>query len=191
MLASHAQATPMSKSFLRLHIVSLALLSLAHQGCSAVAMLTGSFERPAVEVVASRVTALGTRRADVVIELEVENPNAFALTARDLSYRFALDGSMVAEGEWQLSATIPAKGKGRIELPLRVQLEKLLQSAATGLALGEIPYQLDATLTVGTFLLQRDIEITEASVLRLNLPLGLARLGHLGAALLGRKQKEP
>ncbi len=177
----------MVKSSLRFHIVSLLLLSLVSQGCSAIAMLSGSFASPTVEVVASRVAALSTRRADVFIELEVDNPNSFALTARDLTYRFSLDGSMVAEGDWHVGATIPASGKALVELPLRVHLDKLLQSAAAGLVLGEIPYQLDATLTVGSFLLQREIEIAEASVLRLNLPLGLARLGRLGAALSRRR----
>ncbi len=137
-------------------------------------LIAGKYDAPDIRLVASKVTSLTRHSATAVFTFAVHNPNSFALDAYNVRYRLKFDGAVVAEGNPPANVALPANAAAEIELLAIIHRDKLLNVAATALMLGEIPYRLEATFAVGTFLFQRQIDIVESGVLLLNLPLGLA-----------------
>lgn len=161
-------------SAIRRVIIPLAL-GLPLTGCSLVARVTGGFESPALELQASKVESVSLAVTHVVFELAIHNPNAYALRSRELRYRLTVDQTVVAEGVVDVTAPLPPRSSAPVYLPVDVGLDRLLNAAPAAMVLGEIPYNLDVWVSVDSWLRQRQVHLVTSSVLRLNLPLGLAR----------------
>jgi len=146
-------------------------------GCSLVAGVTGSSESPVVELQASRVESVSLGTTHLVFELVFHNPNAFTLTARAFQYRLTVNRTVVADGATNVSVTVPPKASASADLPIGVERDRLSNAAQGAMVLGEIPFDLDVWLAVDSWLHRREIHLLASSVLRLNLPLGLAREG--------------
>jgi len=158
-------------------LLCLPLFVAALHGCAGIKMLRGGVEAPEVVLAASKVVAFSARRADLLFDFDVRNPNAFALTAHSLNYRLTVRDKVVAEGSRDTAVSLPAGGDALVQLPIQAHVDPLMEAAVAGFVVGEIPYRLEATLTFGSFLFRQQIDIVASSILRLNLPLGLANHG--------------
>jgi LEA14-like dessication related protein len=156
-------------------VVVLLGLCQALAGCSLMARVTGGFESPVIELEASKVEAISLERTLLLFELVVHNPNAYTVSAQALRYRLTVGGTVIAAGATDVAQTVPANGAAPANLPIEVRGDRLSNAAQRVLVLGEIPYDLDVWLSVGSWLRQREVHLRASSVLRMNLPVGLAR----------------
>ncbi|MEW8367869.1 MAG: LEA type 2 family protein, partial [Candidatus Thiodiazotropha taylori] len=77
---------------------------------------------PDVRVSRIDVQRMSLQAIDLMLELEVENPNRFALMLQRLDYQFKLNGIDVGQGAAAQSLNIDKQGKGRVRLPLSLDL---------------------------------------------------------------------
>jgi len=151
------------------------MVSVPLTSCSLMARMTGRFEDPALELQGSKVESVSPEMTRLLFTLAVHNPNAFPLDSRVQRYRLTVSKTVVAESTSNILATVPAGGPTFVDLPIEVGPGSLSNAAPGAVVLGEIPYDLDVWLSVDTWLRRREVHLQTSSVLRLNLPLGLAR----------------
>jgi len=151
-------------------------------GCGASALISGRFDPPQVSIGAARVDTLSLAAATLSIGLDVFNPNPYSLRVRGLEYRLSTAGTLLAEGAASGAIDLPGEQRATVILPVRLDLEALARAAQAALSLGEVPYDLELRFNVGTMFLERPVRHVESSVLRLTLPLGLARRSHMDAS---------
>jgi LEA14-like dessication related protein len=84
---------------------------------------------PDIAIHRVEVEHLTLQKADVMFELEVTNPNQFAVMLNRLNYQLKLNGIDVAKGISQQPGKIKQQGKGLLKLPLSLDLVK----AGTGI----------------------------------------------------------
>ena len=158
------------------------LCSLSLTGCSLLARATGTFDDPTIALQTSKVESVSPQTTSLVFTLAVCNPNEFALRPLALHYRLSVNREVVAEGS-SGGATVPPKGSVAVDVPIEVRRESLSNAAPAAMVLGEIPYDLEVRMSFDSCLKARAIHFTTSSVLRLNLPLGLANAGTVAFAL--------
>lgn len=181
MLAERVLLSPFSQRSLRAARLGVGalLLALLVAACGMPALLAGHFETPEVTLADSKVEAISPSAADVVFGLDIYNPNAYGLRLRSLRYRLRIAGASLAEGETREGLALPGRGVATVRIPVTLDLEALRAAAQPALMAGEIPYQLEAWLRIGTLLVDREVQFSDSSALRLNLPLGLASVDAL------------
>lgn len=102
---------------------------------------------PRVEVRSLRLDALDGEGARVVLDLGVDNPNAFGLTLAELRYTLHVDNRRWASGSMDRSAAVPAHGTGRLSLPLELDFAAIGGEAWQVLTgSGAIDYTLEGRL---------------------------------------------
>src|SRR5215204_6005880 len=99
----------------------LVLLCLADVGCSAVQKPTASLKSATIgEATADGIT--------VNFDLDLRNPNAFALPLGDADYALSLGGVKVIDDKLKPSGSIPAGGDLAFTLPVRLTFADLLKA---------------------------------------------------------------
>jgi LEA14-like dessication related protein len=161
---------------------TIALLGPVLWGCAMSALLTGRFEEPEITLADSKVETISSTTVRLSFGLDIFNPNSYGLQLRVTRYRLIIGGTVMAQGGEPVAVSLPAHGKATVHLPADVAFEVLQSTAHAAMMTGEIPYQLEAWFQVGNLLRTRQLSFVDSSVLRLNLPLGLARSGGLAVA---------
>lgn len=106
---------------------------------------------PRVSVAALRLDRLTLTAASLVLSLDLRNPNDFSLSLQGLDYRFEVGGRQWAQGRAARAAAIPARGAGRLELQITLDLVAAGRTVAELLARrGPVTYVLDGNAEVGT-----------------------------------------
>ncbi|MBV2090102.1 MAG: LEA type 2 family protein [Candidatus Thiodiazotropha sp. (ex Ctena orbiculata)] len=102
---------------------------------------------PDVRVSRIDVQRMSLQAIDLMLELEVENPNRFALILQRLDYQFKLNGIDVGQGAAAQSLNIDKRGKGRVRLPLSLDLQKAGSGLYSALMGGRgLSYELSGML---------------------------------------------
>lgn len=126
--------------------MSLARLSLALAGLTLACMpsrqLLSRRPEPSAQVLSIRTEAFDRQRADLVLEIAVENPGAdLALSAAD--YEILAQGRSFATGTAALSLRVPRGGRASLSLPIGLAYLDLPWAARLRYRQGE-PVQLVA-----------------------------------------------
>ncbi len=113
---------------------------------------TGSFvQTPSVNLTSVELDKVSFKGQTFLLEFGVENPNAFPLPVKMISYKVTLEGRKFAGGEARCDIMIPARGDGTfvmsVELDLLQTRDDLVSIVSDG-ASGDIDYQLDGSLTL-------------------------------------------
>lgn len=124
-------------------LLPLCLLSLA---CSAV----GGLERPTATVKSMSLGEVTRAGLTMNFAVDVANPNKFDVPVTDSDYALKLAGVKVLDGKAKPDGALPAGGTRSLVVPVALTFENLLAAESalvkTG---GNVPYALDAGLTVG------------------------------------------
>ena len=121
-------------------LLPLCLFSLACQ----------SVQRPTATVRGMSLRDIDSRGFTMNFDVELDNPNAFALPLADVDYALALAGSRLLSGEARPDATLPANGSRDLTLPVTLTFEDLLRAEESlRRSGGDVPYALDATFIFG------------------------------------------
>lgn len=86
---------------------------------------------PGLRLAGASVELASLTELDLLLALEVENANAFALPGATLGYELLVNGVVVATGREASLAPLPAHGEARLTLPLRLSLLGAGRAAAT------------------------------------------------------------
>ena len=112
---------------------------------------------PDIKIKDVKIKKLNFTSADIVAQVEVNNPNDFNMALKSFNYNLNINQKNWGQGEITQSSEIPKKGKGIIEIPLKLDLFSM-GSAAVALLQNKSPveYQLtgNATLDTGLELLK-------------------------------------
>lgn len=113
---------------------------------------------PSIRASNLRLDRLTLSSADLLLTLEVDNPNIFEVVIDRFSYEFALNQHRVAGGDRQQRMRLPEQDRGVIELPLSVSLAELGRGLSNALINGEeLDYGLSFESDMQTSLPQMDI----------------------------------
>jgi LEA14-like dessication related protein len=161
--------THQSRPCLALPVLILGALA----GCGLAGFAEG-FEFPTITLSDTKVVEYSTDTLEATLGLEIRNPNPYALPVRQVRYRLRVEGSEVAAGTHGVETDVAAYGSARVEVPLEIALSDLEDGTSDAMRTGEIPFELEAWISVGPLLSSRTVYIAGSSALCVDLPLGLA-----------------
>ncbi|MBM4253883.1 MAG: LEA type 2 family protein [Deltaproteobacteria bacterium] len=108
----------------RLATLALAFVLASTTGCTYLKELIGlGVQKPRVTFLAASITKLSLRGIDLVIDINVENPNSFDLNFAKIDYQLVASGMPVARGELASKVQIPAEGQHVVHVPLTINGE--------------------------------------------------------------------
>jgi|AntRauTorckE6833_2_1112554.scaffolds.fasta_scaffold36985_2 LEA14-like dessication related protein len=84
---------------------------------------------PSVSLKQLRLDELGWSGARATLELAVDNPNTFGLDLDRLEYDLAVNGEAWLSGEEGMTANVPAKGTGRVDIPVQLDFATIGRGA--------------------------------------------------------------
>ncbi|MBN2202022.1 LEA type 2 family protein, partial [bacterium] len=106
---------------------------------------------PSVKIQSLKVKKTGLTGADLELSLNVSNPNVFSFGLQKLAYDFKVNGLSWAAGTASETASISAKGKQTVRIPVSLNFLQMGQTVA-GLLSGDrmLDCGLTGSLDVGT-----------------------------------------
>jgi len=106
---------------------------------------------PNIQLKDLQVKSLSFSEAEIVADIEVDNPNAFDLGLSNFNYRLDINQTTWGEGTSNQTTSIPKKGKGVISIPLKLDLLSMGKAAFELLSGNKkIDYQLLGGVTLDT-----------------------------------------
>ena len=133
-----------------------------------------AFKQPTVTVAEVRLAAVNLTGGSVLVQLDVVNPNRYALASEDFRYALSFGSgegetarwNTLAEGHLPDTVRIPAGETGRVEVVVPFDLAAV--GAALGRLLGQgvLEYRFSGELRAGTPLGTRRIPFDQRGTLR-------------------------
>ncbi len=106
---------------------------------------------PSVRLQKVSVNSLNLASADIVADLEIDNPNAFDLALKNFNYKLDVNDKTWGEGTGATPNSIPQKSTGTIRIPLTLNLMTMGQSVYQLLNGDQrFAYQLAGSITIDT-----------------------------------------
>lgn len=106
---------------------------------------------PNVKLKDVKISSLSFKGAEIVAEVEVDNPNAFDLGFSDFNYQLNINKQSWGKGKLQQKNIVPMNGSAIIKVPLSLDLLSIGQSAYKTLLNKEpFEYQLKGGITLDT-----------------------------------------
>ena len=106
---------------------------------------------PNIKIKDVKINKLSFTTADLVAQVEVNNPNDFNLALKSFNYQLDINQNKWGQGEITESSNIPKKGKGVIEIPVKLDLLSIGTAAAALLQKNStLEYQLTGNATLDT-----------------------------------------
>jgi LEA14-like dessication related protein len=125
--------------------------------------------RPKVELVGIELKQASLAAVDVVLTLEVDNPNDFELAFAKLRYQMDAAGVRIAQGTYEDRIAIPAEKKAQVRLPLAIDpiaAMKVLRDAVDQGTAGGADALLKATADFETPVGMMEVNFEETRPLR-------------------------
>ena len=106
---------------------------------------------PVIKVKGVKVKSLSFAAAEVVAQVEIDNPNAFDLGFSDFNYQLNINQQKWGQGSITTSNSIPQKGKGIIDIPVKLDITSMGKTAYQLLSSKQpLEYQLKGAITLDT-----------------------------------------
>ena len=106
---------------------------------------------PKVSIKGIKVKQLGLSAAELVAQVAIDNPNAFDLSFSQLDYRLSVNQQEWGRGMVQQGGSVPQKGSGTVEIPLKLDLISMGHTAYKMLSNKEpLDYRLKGDITLDT-----------------------------------------
>ena len=106
---------------------------------------------PEIRVKGIQVKSLGLRAAELVAQVEIDNPNAFGLSFSDFDYQLNVNRQKWGQGNIRQGGSIPEKSSGTVYIPLQLDLMSMGQTAYKLLSYKQpLEYQLKGGITLDT-----------------------------------------
>ncbi|UVE18848.1 LEA type 2 family protein [Pseudomonas sp. LS44] len=118
-------------------------------GCST--WLTGDFKDPDVRLINVDVVRAKLLEQRFVLRFRIDNPNPASFAVRGLDYSLYLNDMKLADGESNVSFTVPANGHHTFQIPLRTNLWRHIKPIVKLLESPDQPirYRLEGEVKTG------------------------------------------
>lgn len=106
---------------------------------------------PSIRIQNLEVQNLSLTKADLILNMEFDNPNAFSIAVNAFNYDLIVNGNRWAEGDALASRTIPEKGTSSLEIPISLNIAEMGISVYQLLTDSRnLNYRLNGTFDLGT-----------------------------------------
>jgi LEA14-like dessication related protein len=106
---------------------------------------------PEIRIRNVQLKNLSLTAAEVVAQVEIKNPNAFDLGLSDFNYQLNVNQQSWGQGSINKSSSIPEKGKGTIEIPVKLNMTSMGRTAYQMLSNRQpLEYHLTGGMTLDT-----------------------------------------
>jgi len=106
---------------------------------------------PVIKIKGLKIKNLSLAAAEVVAQVEIDNPNAFDLAFSDFDYQLDINQQNWGQGSISQRSSIPQKAKGMIEIPVKLNIMSMGKSAYQLLSSKQpLEYQLKGAMTLDT-----------------------------------------
>lgn len=106
---------------------------------------------PRISIKGMKVQSLSFTTADVIAQVEIDNPNAFELALSNLNYQLNVNQQEWGQGKVAKKSSIPKKGKGVIDIPISLNLLSVGQTSYKMLLhKADMEYQLKGNVDLDT-----------------------------------------
>lgn len=106
---------------------------------------------PVIKIKGLKIKNLSLAAAEVVAQVEIDNPNAFDLAFSDFDYQLDINQQNWGQGSISQRSSIPQKTKGTIEIPVKLNIMSMGQTAYQLLSNKQpLEYQLKGAMTLDT-----------------------------------------
>lgn len=112
----------------RLNVLKFAVVLLSGWVLAGCAVMQQFVQAPDISVSNMKLARAGLLEQVLEFQLELDNPNAFALPLVAMNYTLELAGIEIGQGEQTKSVTLPAKGQAVWPVSFKVNSLKLAQS---------------------------------------------------------------
>lgn len=108
---------------------------------------------PAVSVKALKLNNLAFTGADLQLNLQIKNPNTFALNLNHFNYAFVVDGQKWIEGQEKKQISVSKKGKKTLSIPIKLNFLEIGHSVMNLISgSSKLNYKLSGKADVGSSL---------------------------------------
>lgn len=114
----------------------------------AVTALGGCSVKPTARFAGLRPVKITAKQAELVFVVEVSNPYPVALPVLDADYSLASGGKAFLDGKADLSGTVPALGSKHLELPAKVNFQRVMELFGRVRPGEVLPYEAELGLAV-------------------------------------------
>lgn len=128
-----------------LRIATIAAGVIAVTSCATIQSLL-EVERPVARVDSVRLVGLSFTGADLVADLEIENPNRIAVTLGGFDYTVAVEGRTLLTGVSRETLAIAAFATSRVSVPFSVAYDGVVTLIERALEQDSLAYTLDVTV---------------------------------------------
>jgi len=126
---------------------------------------------PKLSVKGLRLQSLNFASAKLSLDIEMDNPNAFLMLLKNLSYSLSIDGLKWADGTLQKDITFEKQGKSNLSIPISLNFFEMGQTVYNLISKkSQFPYEFDTQIQLKTelpFLEQVDIPLKKSGNLQL------------------------
>ena len=106
---------------------------------------------PNIRVSNLEVQSLSFTNADLLLNMEFDNPNAFGIKINGFDYGFSINGDRWAEGKSLVNTTIDGKDTAQLSIPISLNISEIGLSAYRLLSgSGDANYNLQGNFNLGT-----------------------------------------
>ncbi len=134
---------------MRVKLMMTVILGLLLSSCAAL----NPIEKPQVAITHIKMAPNNGFQQQLLVGLQLDNPNSFAVNLGRLRYQLSLQGQALAGGSLNESFSLPANGRTQIVVPVDVNLLSGLGvlRAIMGSMQSDLDYQLSLTAAVENF----------------------------------------
>ncbi len=134
------------------------------------------FEQPQVNLQSVQLAGLGLRGGTLLVNLQITNPNSFALSANQLEYQLAIANSGagndttwldLANGLYAEPFSVGAGATESVQIPVEFTYSSLGGAASSVLRAGTFNYRATGTVAVRTPLGTRDVPFRRGGMVSL------------------------
>ncbi|PVV20053.1 MAG: hypothetical protein B6D79_14825 [gamma proteobacterium symbiont of Ctena orbiculata] len=136
----------MTHRYLLFLVLSLPILLL--QGCSSLEQVDRVMEgrKPTAQVEGVRLSGLDLEGLDLVFDVNIDNPNPFAIDLTGCDYDLQLFERSFLKGQQSRGLSLAAKSGSKVQVPLRLGFRQLLSTYQALKSAHQASYRLDLGL---------------------------------------------
>lgn len=130
-----------------------AALALTLSGCAFLQRIAqGGFQPPKLTFQSWSADRLDLEGVTIALHYQLENPNQIGLDLRRLTYKLAVEGTQVGEGELPAGIQVPPRGTAAVAVPVRVRWRDVPRFTEILLNRAEVTYRITGSAGVGSAL---------------------------------------
>lgn len=137
-------------------IANLGILLLLTLSICLVSCLNQIIESPSVVLREIILSPSSLKEANILIGLDVQNPNRFDLTLKSFEYSLFLDDKEIGTGHLEKEILVPSLSTTQVQVSVVAKFKDLGGSLTTIITGHDVPYKIEGKASIGTIFGSRE-----------------------------------